>query len=134
MTIFCLMLIRFKNPYAQGLFKSWLKNWVCQCLLLCYIKHTMDMVKNTFTLHLFFQWVRCELPDLLKPRFTMCVWMKEVDNFTHQNGQLVRLKGIPIRKWRAPFRRGFANFWDNIFKFGTKVNFFIIINSLLCRD
>ena len=44
------------------------------------------------------------------------------------------VKGIPIRKWRDTFGRGFANFWDNIFKFGTEVNFFKKINSLLCQD
>ena len=43
------------------------------------------------------------------------------------------LKGIPIRKWRASFRRGFANFWDDISQFGTGVNFCKKINSPLCQ-
>ena len=41
-------------------------------------------------------------------------------------------KGIPIRKWRARFGRGFANFWDRILKFGTEVNFFIKSTQHLC--
>ena len=43
-------------------------------------------------------------------------------------------KGIPIRKWRASFWRGFTNVWDRILRFGTEVNFFIKINSVLCQD
>ena len=39
-------------------------------------------------------------------------------------------KGIPIRKWRAGFRRGFVNFKDRIFKFGTEVNFLKKINLI----
>ena len=42
-------------------------------------------------------------------------------------------KGIPIRKWRDTFGRGFNNFWVYISKFGTEVNFCKKINSLLCQ-
>ena len=49
---------------------------------------------HTFNLHFspFFQWVKCELPDLLNAHFTMYVWMKEVDIFTgHYENEIFKL-------------------------------------------